>query len=119
MFINMGMAGAPGFPAKENGLFQAIEKALLSGKPEFQVRQSGKTVKQTIFCPALRTSIALAYSLTEPLRTRYQSSELNSGERIDGKGGIDHEDRSDLRRLARAALSFPRDLTTPDFSRHW
>jgi hypothetical protein len=46
--------GEPGFPAKKIGLFQAFEKALLSGNPEIQVRQSGKTVKQTIFCPASR-----------------------------------------------------------------
>jgi hypothetical protein len=46
--------GEPGFPARKIGLFQAFEKASLSGKPEIQVRQSGKTVKQTIFCSALR-----------------------------------------------------------------
>ena len=52
--------GEPGFPAKKIGRFQAFEKAFTSGSPEMQVRQSGKTVKQTIFCPALQPPIELA-----------------------------------------------------------
>jgi hypothetical protein len=57
------LAGAPGFPAKKNGLFQALEKALLSGKPEIQVRQSGKTVKQTIFALRWKSTQSLSIRL--------------------------------------------------------
>jgi hypothetical protein len=35
-------------------------KRLRYQEPEIQVRQSGKTVKQTIFCPALRPPIEFA-----------------------------------------------------------
>jgi hypothetical protein len=62
------VAGAPGFPAKKIGLFQAFEKALLSGKPEMQVRQSGKTVKQTVFCPALRNRPKHLHSIEDSAR---------------------------------------------------
>jgi hypothetical protein len=44
---------------RKSASFKPFEKASLSGKPEIQVRQSGKTVKQTIFCLALSNSRAL------------------------------------------------------------